>query len=516
MKMTAREYARRVRRIGPHSPLGLDCLWAFGVGGGICLLGEVLRQSYLAMGVEADLAGTLTSCSLIVLSAVLTTLGWYQKLAAKAGAGSLVPITGFANAVVSAAIEFRGQDVHHCRAGDRVRHAGGGGVRRGAVGAGHGGCACAVINTGKCAIRLQHDVIIQHFMERFSSIFHEGEILPMTVRCGDTLLFQTLPVIAAGAAVGGKKESEGPLAAEFDELSADNRFGQSSWEAAEKYLQLRAARLCLQKAALPQEKVQLALAGDLQAQCTASSYAMRELGVPFAGLFGACSTMAEGLALGAALCEGGAARNLLAMASSHFCAAERQFRTPLSYGAVRTPTAQWTATAAGCCLLQPQGEGVGIAAATFGRVQDYQVKDINNMGAAMAPAAASTLLHYFKDTGTEPQEFDCIYTGDLGQVGSQLLRELLAAEGLLIKNHVDCGCILFDANEQSVKSGGSGPGCCAAVLCGHILPRLRRGSQKRVLFTATGALMSQTTFLQKETIPAVAHLVELRAPEKEK
>ena len=223
--------------------------------------------------------------------------------------------------------------------------------------------------------------------------------MPMTVRCGDTLLFQTLPVIAAGAAVGGKKESEGPLAAEFDELSADNRFGQSSWEAAEKYLQLRAARLCLQKAALPQEKVQLALAGDLQAQCTASSYAMRELGVPFAGLFGACSTMAEGLALGAALCEGGAARNLLAMASSHFCAAERQFRTPLSYGAVRTPTAQWTATAAGCCLLQPQGEGVGIAAATFGRVQDYQVKDINNMGAAMAPAAASTLLHYFKDTG---------------------------------------------------------------------------------------------------------------------
>ena len=203
------------------------------------------------------------------------------------------------------------------------------------------------------------------------------------------------------------------------------------------------------------------------------------------------------------------------MASSHFCAAERQFRTPLSYGAVRTPTAQWTATAAGCCLLQPQGEGVGIAAATFGRVQDYQVKDINNMGAAMAPAAASTLLHYFKDTGTEPQEFDCIYTGDLGQVGSQMLRELLAAEGLLIKNHVDCGCILFDANEQSVKSGGSGPGCCAAVLCGHILPRLLRRGQKRVLFVATGALMSQTTFLQKESIPAVAHLVELRAPEKE-
>ena len=338
----------------------------------------------------------------------------------------------------------------------------------------------------------------------------------MAARRGDTLLFPTPPVVAAHAAIGGKKEGEGPLAACFDELSADNFFGQSNWEAAEKEMALRAARLCLKKAETTPDNVSLALAGDLQAQCTASSYALRELGIPFAGLFGACSTMAEALGLGAALCSAGMADGLLAMTSSHFCAAERQFRTPLSYGAVRTPTAQWTATAAGCCLLQPQGEGVGIAAATFGRVQDYQVKDINNMGAAMAPAAASTLLHYFKDTGTEPQEFDCIYTGDLGQVGSQLLRELLAAEGLLIKNHVDCGCILFDANEQSVKSGGSGPGCCAAVLCGHILPRLRRGSQKRVLFTATGALMSQTTFLQKESIPAVAHLVELRAPEKEK
>ena len=338
----------------------------------------------------------------------------------------------------------------------------------------------------------------------------------MATRRGDTLIFSDPPVIASHAAVGGKKEGEGPLAAGFDELRADNSFGRFGWEAAEAELQLRAARLCLKKAQITEKEVSLVLAGDLQAQCTASNYALRALGIPYAGLFGACSTMAEALGLGAALCSAGLADGLLAMSSSHFCAAERQFRTPLSYGAVRTPTAQWTATAAGCCLLQPQGEGVGIAAATFGRVQDYQVKDINNMGAAMAPAAASTLLHYFKDTGTEPQEFDCIYTGDLGQVGSQLLRELLAAEGLLIKNHVDCGCILFDANEQSVKSGGSGPGCCAAVLCGHILPRLRRGSQKRVLFTATGALMSQTTFLQKETIPAVAHLVELRAPEKEK
>ena len=336
----------------------------------------------------------------------------------------------------------------------------------------------------------------------------------MATRRGDTLIFSDSPVIASHAAVGGKKEGEGPLAAGFDELRADNSFGRSGWEAAEAELQLRAARLCLKKAQIPEKEVSLVLAGDLQAQCTASNYALRALGIPYAGLFGACSTMAEALGLGAALCSAGMADGLLALSSSHFCAAERQFRTPLSYGAVRTPTAQWTATAAGACLLRPAGPGVGIRAVTFGRVQDYQIKDINNMGAAMAPAAAATLLHYLRDTHSEPQDFDAIYTGDLGHVGSQLFRELLAAEGLLLKNHVDCGCILYDAAEQTVKSGGSGPGCCAAVLCGHILPRLRRGSQKRVLFVATGALMSQTTFLQKESIPAVAHLVELRAPQK--
>ena len=334
------------------------------------------------------------------------------------------------------------------------------------------------------------------------------------IRHGDTLLFSAPPVIAAQAAVGGKKEGQGPLAQGLEECTADNRLGRGSWEAAETALQLRAARLCLQKARLPQERVQLVLAGDLQAQCTASSYAMRELGAPFAGVFGACSTMAEALGLGAALCAAGAAEHLLAVTSSHFCTAERQFRTPLSYGAVRTPTAQWTATAAGCCLLQPAGPGAAIAAATFGRVQDYQVRDINNMGAAMAPAAAATLLRYLQDTHTQPGDFDCIYTGDLGQVGSRLLQELLAAQGLLLKNHADCGCLLFGPGQQ-VKSGGSGPGCCAAVLCSHILPRLLDRRHRRVLFIATGALMSQTTFLQKESIPAVAHLVELRAPEKE-
>jgi stage V sporulation protein AD len=319
--------------------------------------------------------------------------------------------------------------------------------------------------------------------------------------------------------VGGKKEGEGPLAAGFDELARDNTFGQTTWEAAERELAARAARYCLQKAQAEPGSVNLALAGDLQAQCTASGYAMRELGLPFAGLYGACSTMAEALGLAAALCAGGMADGILAMSSSHFCASERQFRTPLSYGAVRTPTSQWTATAAGCCLVRPAGyaaRGAGkanimIRAVTFGRVRDLQVKDINNMGAAMAPAAAATLAHYLRDTHASAQDFDTIYTGDLGRVGSTLLAGLLADEGIELPNHEDCGLLLYNAEKQQVHSGGSGAGCCAGVLCSHILPALAARQKQRVLFVATGALMSQTTFLQRESIPTVAHLVELAA-----
>ena len=197
------------------------------------------------------------------------------------------------------------------------------------------------------------------------------------------------------------------------------------------------------------------------------------------------------------------------MTSSHFCAAERQFRTPLEYGAKRTPTAQWTATAAGACLVRAHGTGVPVRSVTFGRVQDYAVHDINNMGAAMMPAAASTLLRYFAATGARPQDFDAIFTGDLGEVGSALLREQMAREGLPLDNHRDCGCLLYDTQGQDVQAGGSGAGCSAAVLCCKILPMLAAGQLRRVLFLATGALMSQTTFLQGESIPGIAHCVEL-------
>lgn len=335
----------------------------------------------------------------------------------------------------------------------------------------------------------------------------------MPVRKKDTVLFEKPPVIAAWAAAGGKKESEGPLASGFDFLTQDAAFSQAecaNWEQAESLLQQKAAEACLRKAGISRKAVDLALAGDLQAQCTASNYTMRALEIPFAGVYGACSTMAETLCLGSCLIAGGTMRQILAMTSSHFCAAERQFRTPLDYGAKRTPTAQWTATAAGACLLRPAGQtGVPVLSVTLGRVQDYAVRDINNMGAAMMPAAASTLLRFFAATGSSPEDFDAIFTGDLGEVGSALLEEQMAREGIPLPNHQDCGCLLYDVANQKVQAGGSGPGCSAAVLCAHILPKLRDVSYRRVLFMATGALMSQTTFLQGESIPGIAHCVEL-------
>ena len=337
----------------------------------------------------------------------------------------------------------------------------------------------------------------------------------MAVRIGSrTIQLNHAPSIVGFAAVGAKKEKEGPLADYFDYLSEDSSFGEKTWEKAETLMQKKAIELALQKGGIQKEQIDFLFAGDLLNQCISSAYASRELQLPFFGLYGACSTMGESLALAAMLIDGGFAEKAAAQASSHFCTAERQYRMPVPYGSQRTPTAQWTATAAGCTLLSAQGPGPYITHVTCGKIVDKGITDPNNMGAAMAPAASATLLHYLRDTHAEPPDFDAIYTGDLGHVGSQLFRELLAAEGLLIKNHVDCGCILYDANEQAVKSGGSGAGCCAAVLCAHILPRLERGTQKRVLFLATGALMSQTTFLQKESIPAVAHLVELAAPEK--
>jgi len=335
---------------------------------------------------------------------------------------------------------------------------------------------------------------------------------PQVRRKGDTVLLYRPPAVTAWAAAAGKKEAAGPLAAGFDRLEKDTHAGLPCWEAAESRYQQWAFDAMLEKAQLSETEIDAVFSGDLENQCTASSYHLRQRNVPFVGLYGACSTLAEGLGLAGCFVGSGMAKRAVAMASSHFCTAERQFRTPLEYGGQRTPTAQWTATCAGAVLLESGGDAPAyLHGVTFGRVQDLGVTDINNMGAAMAPAAADTITRFLTDTATRPEEYDGIFTGDLGLVGSRLLKELLQMRGITLKNHCDCGLMLYDLKSQQVGVGGSGAGCSAGVLCSRLLPLMEQKRLNRILLVATGALMSQITWQQGESIPAVAHLVELRS-----
>lgn len=319
--------------------------------------------------------------------------------------------------------------------------------------------------------------------------------------------------LSAWASVVGKKESEGPLGNCFDLTCEDDSLGQDSWEKAEATLQKMALETALGKLAMKPEGLDFVLAGDLLNQCISSTFGLRSFGIPLLGQYGACSTMALTLGLSSVLVDSGAARRAAAVTSSHFCSAERQFRFPLEYGGQRAPTAQWTATASGCVIVENQGP-VQVKKVTFGKIADLGVTDAANMGAAMAPAAAETLLAFFHDTGTSPQDYDAVYTGDLGQVGSTLLCQLLEKEGVNLEPvHQDCGLLLFDREKQDVHAGGSGCGCSASVLCGYILPLLAQGKMKNVLFAATGALMSPTSSQQGESIPGISHLLHLTPAE---
>ena len=330
-----------------------------------------------------------------------------------------------------------------------------------------------------------------------------------------TYLLEHTPSAAAYAAIVGQMEGEGPLGACFDYVEQDSHFGKDSWEQAESELQRRTVEAALKKGGLTPKDADLILAGDLINQCTGTTYGLRGLGIPLLGLYGACSTMAEGLALGGILMDGGIARHIVAATSSHFSTAERQFRFPLSYGGQRTPTAQWTCTASGAVVLAPCQNAPYLRAVTIGRIVDYGITDANNMGAAMAPAAADTILRFLGDTGAAPGDFDAIVTGDLGSVGSRLLCTLMKTEGVdITRQHWDCGAMIFDPEQQDTHAGGSGCGCSASVLCGHFLPRLRTGEIRNILFAATGALMSPTSSQQGESIPGISHLIHLSAEKK--
>ena len=330
-----------------------------------------------------------------------------------------------------------------------------------------------------------------------------------------TVQFSTPPVIRAAASVVGRKEGEGPLRGRFDSVSQDTYFGEKSWEQAESAMLRQCfARVC-SKAALPPEALDYVLSGDLLNQCVGSAYAMRGVGAPYLGLYGACSTMAEAVSLAAMLIDGGCAETAAALTSSHFCSAERQYRFPLEYGGVRPPTAQWTVTGAGALILAAAGDGPRVTMATTGTIVDAGITDTNNMGAAMAPAAYDTLSAHFKDTGRTLDYYDAIFTGDLGAIGHDILQELFRRDGIeLGMRYMDCGVLIYDLRTQDVHAGGSGCGCSASVLGGHILPAMERGVWKRVLFAATGALMSPVTCQQGCSIPGICHVVAFETEER--
>ena len=326
---------------------------------------------------------------------------------------------------------------------------------------------------------------------------------------GETLVLKNAPAVSAFASVVGQKEADGPLGRRFDAVEPDARAGQDSWEKAESAMLRRAIDMAAARAGGAPGCV---LAGDLLNQCAGSAYAVRGVAAPFFGLYGACSTMAESLGLAALLVDGGYFESAAAATGSHFCSAERQFRYPLEYGGVRTPTAQWTVTGAGCVVLSREGAGPYVTRFTPGRIVDAGIKDMANMGAAMAPAAYDTLKRHFEQTGRGPDYYDVVLTGDLGRLGQEILRDLFAADGVdLGPNYMDCGVLIYDIERQDTHCGGSGCGCSASVLTGHFLRGMRDGLWRRVLFAATGALMSPTTAQQGESIPAICHAVAIES-----
>lgn len=326
-----------------------------------------------------------------------------------------------------------------------------------------------------------------------------------------SIAFQNPPSIIASAAIAGVKEGEGPLAKYYDEILENDLYGEQTWEKAESKLQKMTFQKAIEKSNLPLSKIDYVFAGDLLNQCTGSHYAMKNTDLPFLGLYGACSTMAQSSALAAMAVDGGYADNAIAMTSSHFCSSEKQYRFPLEYGGQRPPTAQWTVTGSGAIVVSSEGNGPYITHVTTGKIIDMGINDANNMGAAMAPAAVDTIITHFEDTGFTPDDYDLIVTGDLASVGADITCELVCASGYDIsKIYNDCGKMVFDTNTQDVHAGGSGCGCSAIVFCSYLLDMIKKGNLNRILFIGTGALMSPLNLLQGENIPGIAHAITVQ------
>ena len=324
-----------------------------------------------------------------------------------------------------------------------------------------------------------------------------------------TVALANPPAIIGHANVVGKKEGDGPLADSFDHIEQDDTFGEKTWEKSETAMQKLALSMALDKAGQAISNLDYLFAGDLLNQCIGSGFAVRGQDVPFFGLYGACSTMGESLSLASMILDGGFAQFAGAVTSSHFCSAERQYRTPLEYGGQRTPNAQWTVTGSGAVILAKDGPGPYVTHITTGKVVDKGIKDANNMGAAMAPAAYDTLTAHFRDTGRQPSFYDLIVTGDLGKLGKEVIFDFFQQDGIELTNYDDCGTMIFDLKKQDVHCGGSGCGCSATVLYWYMLIGLRDGMWYNLLFCPTGALLSPTSTQQGESIPCICHAVAI-------
>ena len=337
----------------------------------------------------------------------------------------------------------------------------------------------------------------------------------MNQRVGRSSIRLAQPVcVIAGASIVGKKEGEGPLGALFDMVGEDDLFGCKTWEEAESNLQKDAVYMVMEKAGWKAEDVSYLFAGDLLGQCIATSFGISAYNIPLFGVYGACSTCGEALTLGAVMAAGGYAEHVVCVTSSHFASAEKEFRFPLAYGNQRPPSASWTVTGSGACVLGKTKSRVKITGATTGKIIDYGLKDNQNMGACMAPAACDTIAQNLVDFNREPADYDRIVTGDLGVVGREILLELLKKKGYDIsEQHSDCGMLIFDPAKQDTGAGGSGCGCAASVLAEYLLPKLENGEWKRILFVPTGALMSKVSFQEGSSVPGIAQAVVIEREE---
>ncbi len=322
-------------------------------------------------------------------------------------------------------------------------------------------------------------------------------------KVGNQSFILNTPVnIVSSASIVGPKEKDGPLSKFFDQCLEDEFWGEKSWEKAESKFIKETVNMAIAKSKIAQSDIDFCFAGDLLNQCISSSFGLRELNIPFFGVFGACSTFVESITLGSMTIDGDFATNVVCASSSHFCSAEKQFRFPLELGNQRPPSSQWTVTGSGSVVLSKNGTGPKVTMLTPGKIVDMGIKDANNMGAAMAGAAADTLITHFKDTGRKPSDYDAIFSGDLGYIGKDILIDLASSKGYNIRsNYNDCGVLIFDKEKQDTHSGGSGCGCIASVFSGYIYQMFQEKKYKKVLLMATGALMNSTSSQQGESIP---------------